>query len=41
MKVIVLIFRGPRRSSVGTIENLVEDVIVNFTDYARSGGSPV
>lgn len=35
-------FRGPRRSSGGgTIENLVEDVIVNFADYARSGGSPV
>ncbi|VVC26822.1 Hypothetical protein CINCED_3A005516 [Cinara cedri] len=33
--------RGPRRSSGGTIENLVEDVIVNFADYARSGGSPV
>jgi E3 ubiquitin-protein ligase RNF115/126 len=33
--------RGPRRSSSGTIENLVEDVIVNFADYARSGGSPV
>lgn len=40
MKTFVL-FRGPRRSSGGTIENLVEDVIVNFADYARSGASPV
>lgn len=33
--------RGPRRTSGTTIENLVEDVIVNFADYARAGGSPV
>ncbi|XP_050441549.1 E3 ubiquitin-protein ligase RNF126-A isoform X2 [Adelges cooleyi] len=31
--------RGPRRSSGSTIENLVEDVIVNFADYANSRGA--
>ncbi|XP_025413583.1 E3 ubiquitin-protein ligase RNF126-like isoform X2 [Sipha flava] len=33
--------RGPRRSSGGTIENLVEDVIVNFAGYSQTGGNPV
>lgn len=42
MKLIIIKFcsRGPRRNSGGgTIENLVEDVIVNFADYANSRGA--